>query len=46
MFIHEVIKKVIDTTALIRRQSWKESGVEFMLTEPIAICVNGKQPTF
>ena len=46
MFIHEVIKKVIDTTALIRRQSRKESGVEFMLTEPIAICVNGKQPTF
>lgn len=46
MFIHEVIKKAIDTTSTIRRQSWRESGVEFILTEPIAICVKHKEPKF
>ena len=46
MFIHEAINKAINTTSTIRRRSWRESGVEFMLTEPITICVKDKRPAF
>jgi len=46
MLIHEVIKKAIDTTLTIRRQSWRGSGVEFMLTEPIALLKKHSEPKF
>lgn len=46
MFIHEVIKKVIDTTSPIRRQPWKDNGIDLILTEPIAMCIKGKEPVF
>lgn len=46
MFIHEAVKKAINTSSVIRRGSWKESGVKFILNEPIGICVKHKEPKF
>ncbi|MTK05574.1 MAG: DUF2829 domain-containing protein [Hungatella sp.] len=46
MFIHEAIKEAIDTTSTIRQKSWRECEIEFILTDPIAMCIKGKQPTF
>ncbi|EXG84475.1 Protein of unknown function (DUF2829) [Clostridium sp. ASBs410] len=46
MFIHEAVKEAISKNATIGRESWRESGIEYLLTEPIAICKKSNEPRF
>lgn len=44
MFIHEAVRKAIDTTYTVRRKQRRDTGVKFILNNQTGICVKCKEP--